>query len=98
VEHLLSPEFRALASAPLAEAGLWAPWATGPAGSPGGPIRTEQALLQGAFDEGAIRISATDLVPSRVDAALRQGVLTYLLWGPDRLADVLGSIRAAWTP
>ena len=40
----------------------------------------------------------TDVVPSEVQRALQQGVMTYLLWGDQRLYDVLGSIRSAWGP
>jgi len=61
-----------------------------------GVAAQERNLVQGALRAGTFRVAASDLMPTRVAAAVDQGMLSYLTLGRLSLSQVLTEIDGSW--
>jgi alpha-glucoside transport system substrate-binding protein len=93
VEALLGDQVAAAATSSFARAGIWLAAGVDPALGLDEVQARESALLRAALRAGTFHVAASDLMPTRLAAALAQGTVTYLTWGQVSLGGVLGDIE-----
>ncbi len=95
VDRLLGGGLAAGAATSLVPAGIWPVGSDQTAVGSDEVARSEGASLRSALKTGTFRVSASDLMPASVAAALTDGVGTYLAYGPPMLETILGDIEAS---
>jgi DNA-binding SARP family transcriptional activator/ABC-type glycerol-3-phosphate transport system substrate-binding protein len=96
VAYLLNETFSATATSSFLGAGMWPTGQLDPTVALDGVAAQERNLVQGALRAGTFRVAASDLMPTRVAAAVDQGMLSYLTLGRLSLSQVLTEIDGSW--
>lgn len=96
VSYLLGDAFSVTATSSFLAAGIWPTGPLDASVSIADIAAQERDLVGGALHAGTFRVTVSDLMPTRVAAALDRETLRYMTSGRYSLSDVLTGIDASW--